>query len=118
MKYSILELKIPSFTKIDNYACQTTYGKYGTRKEADFACASDSKCKFVQSVECVYPNDFGHFKLCGYDSSLIFSTPSCVYQKEDINRSGNSLTFYSSEQYCVYLISYIFIFINKHNVNN
>ena len=82
------------FTKIDDHACSKSYGKYGTRKEADFACADDPKCQYVQSVECLYPNDFGHFKLCEYGTILVFSTPSCVYKKEDINRPGNFEIFF------------------------
>ena len=86
----IIDFKFPVFTKKDNYACKNSYGKYGTRKEANFACASDVKCKYVQSADCLYPNDFGHFKLCSYDTTLVFSTPSCVYKKADINRSGDN----------------------------
>ena len=82
-------MKSPVFEKIDNYACQSSYGKYGTRKEANFACVSDPNCKFVQSNQCLYPNDFGHFELCDYNSALVFSTASCVYKKEDTHRSGN-----------------------------
>lgn len=82
-------MESPVFIKIDNYACQSSYGKYGTRKEANFACVSNPNCKFVLSNQCLYPNDFGHFKLCDYNSSLVLSTASCVYKKEDIDRSGN-----------------------------
>ena len=92
----IVDNKIPTFTKIDNYACQNSYGKYGTRKEANFACAADTKCKYVHSAECLYPNDFGHFELCGHDSDLVFSTPSCVYKKADINRSGKTCKLFLS----------------------
>ena len=93
-----LELKTPNLknkdrlsetdTKIDNFDCKPSYGKYGTRLEADFACKSDSNCKYVLSKECVFPNDYGHYELCGYNSNLSFSTPSCLYKKLDTNRSG------------------------------
>ena len=78
----------PAFTKMDDQVCSKSYGKYGTRKEAEFACAEDHKCKCIQSANCLYSNNFGNFELCGYEAALIFSNLSCVYKKSDINRSG------------------------------
>ena len=73
---------------MDHHACSKSYGKYGTRKEAEFACAGDPECKCIQSPNCLYSNDFGNFELCGYDVELMFSSVSCVYKKADIDRSG------------------------------
>lgn len=85
----IIEFQIPHFTEINDYVCSTSYGKYGTQTEAHFACAADPNCKFVQRDQCVYPSVFGNFKLCGYDSTLIFSASSCVYKKPDADSSGS-----------------------------
>ena len=86
--------EVPKFTKMDNFACQDFYGRYERRKDADSACALDPNCKFVQTAECLRSNDYGHFNLCTHNSGLIFSTQSCVYKKQDTNRSGNIIFKY------------------------
>lgn len=87
---SILEPMGMAFTKISNYGCSHSYnGQYLTIEEADFACAADQNCHFIQSLGCMYPNDFGLFELCGYDATLVFSNSNCVYQKQDTNRPGS-----------------------------
>ena len=95
-----------SFTKMGDQACSKSYGKYGTRKEAELACAEDPKCKCIQSTNCLYSNDFGNFELCEYDAELKFSSVSCVYKKADINRSGRVFS--------IHILPLIFIFLTTN----
>ena len=79
---------------MDNFACQDSYGRYERRTDADSACAMDPNCQFVQTPQCQDSNYYRHFNLCAYGSGLIFSTQSCVFKKEDTNRSGNIIFKY------------------------
>ena len=90
--------EIPAFSKIDNFACQDSYGRYERRKDADSACALDPNCQFVQTAQCQDSRDYGHFNLCPYDSGLIFSTQSCVHKKPDTIRSGNIIFLYQCQE--------------------
>ena len=83
---------ISDFIKIENVACTNSYGRYLKLEDANRICAADPKCRFVLRYHCRYPSIFPNSKLCGYDSTLVASNSSCVYQKEDFARSGSIIS--------------------------
>ena len=85
------KLIISDFIKIESVACTNSYGKYLKLEDANHICASDPKCRFVLRYHCRYPSISSNSKLCGYDSTLVASNSTCVFQKEDFDRSGSIL---------------------------
>ena len=78
---------ISDFIKIENVTCTSSYGRYLKQEDANRICAADPKCRFVLRYHCRYPSIFPNSKLCGYESTLIASNSTCVYQKEDYKSS-------------------------------
>lgn len=52
-------------------------------------CAADPKCRFVLRYDCHNPSIYPNAKICEYDTTLVASNSTCVYKKEDIDRSGS-----------------------------
>ena len=80
---------ISDFIKIESVACTNSYGKYLKLEDANHICAADPKCRFVLRYHSRYPTIFPNSKLCGYESTLIASNSTCVYQKKDSERPGS-----------------------------